>query len=164
MVGFIFGGNTGIHSPDELEQRRALARQAMAQSAGRVPQNVWEGLNSIAEAIGQRVERNRLDQAEATGRGAATDRFNALFGPKDAAPLGTPGVSGTAEVVSRTDGAPNLPPAGDAQPAGSAQTGGATLNELFQVYADPWTSPEQKSVLLMHIEREMRAANPERRP
>jgi len=157
MVGFIFGGNTGIRSPDELEQRRALARQAMAQSAGRVPQNVWEGLNSIAEAIGQRVERSRLDQAEATGRGAATDRFNALFPPKGAAPSGAQGVSGTAKVVPRTDGAPNLLPAGDTQPTDFAQAGGPTLNDLFQAYSDPWTSPEQKSVLQMHIKRKMQA-------
>lgn len=75
MGGFLFGGNTGIRSPEELAQRRALARQAMARSTGETPQNVWQGLNSVAEAIGQRVERNRLDEAEAAGQKSAESAY-----------------------------------------------------------------------------------------
>lgn len=75
MVGFLFGGNTGIRSPEELARRRAMARQVMARSAGETPQNVWQGLNSIAEAIGQRVERNRLDEAEAAGQKSAESAY-----------------------------------------------------------------------------------------
>lgn len=75
MVGYLFGGNTGIRSPEELAQRRAMARQVMARSAGETPQNVWQGLNSIAEAIGQRVERNRLDEAEAAGQKSAESAY-----------------------------------------------------------------------------------------
>lgn len=165
MVSFIFGGNTAIKSPEELEQRRALARQLVARSAAQQPKNAWEGLGAIADAIGYRVERNRLDAAETKQRGAADSRFNALFQsaaytPTDAAaPLG---LSGTV-AKGYAGGRPNTPSPGDLQPVRPARAGGPSLNEMLQAYADPWTWPEQKSVLQMHIEREMQASDPIRR-
>ncbi|MBK1870075.1 hypothetical protein [Taklimakanibacter albus] len=165
MVSFIFGGNSGIKSPEELEQRRALARQLVVHSATQQPKNAWEGLGAIADAIGYRVERNRLDEAETKQRGAADGRFNALFQPAAYTPAdaaAAPGLSGT---VAKGDagGWPNTQPAGDRQPVRLTQAGGPSLSEMLQVYADPWTSPGPKSVLQMYIEREMQASDPIRR-
>lgn len=67
MTGFIFGGNTEVSSPQELAERRSLARAIMARPAGQTPKNIWEGLNSLSEAIGLRMEQNHLDRAEAQG-------------------------------------------------------------------------------------------------
>lgn len=75
MMDFIFGGRTGVTSPDELARRRELVRALKARSAGHVPQNMWEGLNSFAEAIGGRIEEGRLDAAEAAGREGADEKF-----------------------------------------------------------------------------------------
>ncbi|MGE0238411.1 MAG: hypothetical protein AB7S59_06820, partial [Parvibaculaceae bacterium] len=78
MVSFIFGGNTGISSPRELAERRDLVRALAARSAGHVPQNPWEGLVSLSEAIGQRVEKGQLDRAEAEGRASGDAAFAPL--------------------------------------------------------------------------------------
>jgi hypothetical protein len=78
MMGFIFGGNAGISSPGELDQRRALMRALAAQSVGKVPENPWEGLNSLSQAIGQRIEQNRLDEAEQQGHASADSAFAPL--------------------------------------------------------------------------------------
>ncbi len=312
-MGFIFGGNTGVKSPEELEQRRAIARQLMMKSAGQQPQNVWEGLGSLADAVGYRFAQNKLDEAETKQSGAASDRFKALFQPKDfttpasyspdeqtgapgyraiakapprqnetgswlnqqlrsdpdlkLTPAAAAGITGNLDLetggfkhiqeikpmipgsrggygwaqwtgprrvqfeawakqngldpasreanfgflkhelmntpegkvlaslhgvedpgqaatifsdqflrpgIPHNDrrvaaaqgyagGSPNIQHAGDPQPVRLAQAGGPSLSEMLQVYADPWTSPEQKSVLQMYIEREMQASDPVRR-
>ncbi len=75
MLNYIFGGRTGISSPQELAQRREMERAIQARRAGRMPQDPWEGLNSIAQAIGGRVEENRLSAAEARGRAAGESAY-----------------------------------------------------------------------------------------
>lgn len=79
MMDFIFGGRTGIASPDDLARRRELVHALRARSAGQVPQNMWEGLNSLTEAIGGRIEEGRLDAAEAAGRKAVDEKFRSFL-------------------------------------------------------------------------------------
>lgn len=77
-MGFIFGGNTGISGPEELERRRALARAVAARQTKQAPTNFWDGLNFVTESIGQRVEQNRLDKAESEGRAGADSKYQAF--------------------------------------------------------------------------------------
>lgn len=70
-MDFIFGGNTGIQSPEALAKRRDLARAIQARNATSMPKNLWEGLGSVADAIGARIENSRLDKAEAEGKASA---------------------------------------------------------------------------------------------
>lgn len=78
MVGFIFGGNTGVSSPQELERRRAIA-EMLATGASRAPKDVGEGLTAIGQALSFRMmdRRNRKD-AEA-GRAQGDKAFANLF-------------------------------------------------------------------------------------
>jgi hypothetical protein len=75
MLNYIFGGNTGASSPQELERRREMQRAIQARSAGKVPQDPWEGLNAIAAAIGGRVENSRLDEVETKGKATAESAY-----------------------------------------------------------------------------------------
>lgn len=77
-MSFIFGGNTGISGPEELERRRALARAVAAKQTKQAPANFWDGLNFLTESIGQRVEQNRLDKAESEGRAGADSKYQAF--------------------------------------------------------------------------------------
>jgi hypothetical protein len=77
-MSYIFGGNTGLRTPEELERRRELARAIMARNMARQPKNLWEGLNTLAGAIGARVEQGRLDKAEAEGTASAGAAFAPL--------------------------------------------------------------------------------------
>lgn len=75
MVDFIFGGNTGIATPEDLAKRRQLVQAIKARNAGRVPKDPWEGLNAIADALGGRIEETRTNNAEAAGRSGADEQF-----------------------------------------------------------------------------------------
>lgn len=75
MLNYIFGGRTGVSSPQELAQRRELARTIKARNLGKVPHDLWEGLNAIASAIGGRVEGARLEEAEVEGKASAQSAF-----------------------------------------------------------------------------------------
>lgn len=75
MLNYIFGGRTGINSPQELARRREQQRAIQARSAGRLPQDPWDGLNAIASAISGRVENNRLDEAESRGKAAGESAY-----------------------------------------------------------------------------------------
>ncbi len=77
MPGFIFGKRNLPATPDELARRRSLLNAIKARMSGRVPQDPWEGLNSIAQALGQRYEESRLNEAEAAGRASG----NASYAP-----------------------------------------------------------------------------------
>lgn len=75
MVDFIFGGNTGITTPEELASRRELVRAIKARNAGAVSQDPWEGLNALADAVGGRIEESRIKDAEIAGRRRADEKF-----------------------------------------------------------------------------------------
>lgn len=311
MASFIFGGNTGVSSPQELQERRDFVRAMQARAVGQVPQDPWQGLNAIAAALGGRIQQGRLDKAESEGRAGATSKFDALFNGSPQATVtpvsyspeeqtGAPGYRGIAKVMPQSDtgkwlntqlasdpdlklspaaaagitgnldletggfkhmqeikpmvpgsrggygwaqwtgprrvqfeawakqngldpaskeanfgflkhemlntpegkvlgslqgaqdpgqaatvfsdqylrpgiphmdrrvaaaqgyagGAPSIQPAGDTQPVRLAQASGPTLSDMLRAYSDPWASPEQKSILQMHIEQEMQKADP----
>lgn len=89
MAGYLFGGNTGISSPQELEKRRAIA-DALAGSALRAPKDVGEGLTAIGQALAFRMmdRRNRKDAAagQEAGNNAFASLFSGMGGPDTSAP------------------------------------------------------------------------------
>jgi hypothetical protein len=130
MLSFIFGKGTGVSTPQELSRRREIARALMERNAGQVPQTAWEGLNAVVEALGARLENNRLDAAEAAGRERATAKFRALFNdPANSAVVPSPG-EGSVSTPRRS--------------AGHPVTG--VTPALADVYSDPWLSDEQRSI------------------
>jgi hypothetical protein len=78
-MAYIFGGNTGINSPEELAERRALVRSLMARQLGQRPRDMWDGINSLVGAISGRVAENRLDKTEAEGKAGAESAFEPLI-------------------------------------------------------------------------------------
>jgi|GEM_PF-6114305 len=66
---FIFGGNTGVSSPEELARLRAIAD---ALSAPRAPKNVGEGLSAIGDALGYRLTENKADAMQKAGDASAS--------------------------------------------------------------------------------------------
>jgi len=63
-VGFFFSGPDGPPTPQELERRRQLLMARNQQKRG-FPKNIGEGLTSLGEAFGDRMEGNRLASDEA---------------------------------------------------------------------------------------------------
>jgi len=78
-MGFIFGGNTGISGPEELNRRRAIAQALLERGVTSAPQNVGEGLAAIGAALGGRMAMNRLQGQEDEARRKATEEFSTLF-------------------------------------------------------------------------------------
>lgn len=67
MDSFIFGAGTDVATPEALAKKRALIQAIQARNATTTPKNMWEGLNSIADALGTRYQGGKLDKAEAEG-------------------------------------------------------------------------------------------------
>ncbi|RWH41202.1 MAG: hypothetical protein EOQ79_02200 [Mesorhizobium sp.] len=74
---FIFGGDTGVQTPEDLARLRAIA-DALARPAA--PRTIGQGLNALGEAIGYRMADNRATQAEHDWRKGGDSVFSALFG------------------------------------------------------------------------------------
>lgn len=112
MVGYIFGGNTGI-TPEELAQRRQMARAMVRSGTEETPRTIGQGIAAIARALSGNYADFKTGQEQEKQQGAATDRFNALFQPKDAAvtpvayspneQTGAPGYRGIAKVMPKND-------------------------------------------------------------
>jgi hypothetical protein len=75
---FIFGGDTGVKTPEDLARLRAIA-EALAQPSP-APRTVGQGLNALGEALGYRMANNKATQAEQDWRKGGNDVFSALFG------------------------------------------------------------------------------------
>jgi hypothetical protein len=89
LPGFIFGGDTGIHSPEELARARAYAEALLGPQ--RPAQNVGEGLAVLGQAIRGRREMNAVNKASAAGDASASSAVMAALGgngPFPAAPSG----------------------------------------------------------------------------
>jgi hypothetical protein len=101
---FIWGGSTGIRTPQEAAHLRAIA-EALA-SRGRTPHTIGEGLSAIGDAIASRRYRMRADRAETEGRAAYQSKYGdllpSLFG----------GDGGAADPVPTAPGG-EVPPAPD---------------------------------------------------
>jgi hypothetical protein len=63
IPSFIFGGTSGTPSYDELLRRRQVA-VANAMRARKAPTTFGEGLTYLGEAVGDRIEGNRLSKLE----------------------------------------------------------------------------------------------------
>lgn len=89
---FIFGGDTGISSPEELARLRAIS---MALSQPSAPKNAGEGLSALGQALGYRMMQGKVNKMQAEGNASATNAIaNALgassVGPFPAAPGAPP--------------------------------------------------------------------------
>ncbi|RVA05994.1 hypothetical protein EN939_28120, partial [Mesorhizobium sp. M7A.F.Ca.CA.002.05.1.1] len=74
---FIFGGDTGVQTPEELARLRAIADALRGPAA---PKTVGQGLSAIGEALGYRMANGRANRAEADWRKSGDSVFSALFG------------------------------------------------------------------------------------
>ncbi|TGS47526.1 hypothetical protein EN824_07410 [Mesorhizobium sp. M8A.F.Ca.ET.181.01.1.1] len=92
--GFIFGGDTGVQTPEELARLRAIADALRGPVA---PKTVGQGLSAIGEALGYRLANGRANKAEADWRKGGDTVFSALFGSGAAG--STPAAAGGAPSV-----------------------------------------------------------------
>jgi hypothetical protein len=74
-MAFIYGGDTGIADPQELQRRRAVIDALGQRAASNRPRSVGEGLNAIGESLFAVIGEKRLAKKEATARKQATDKF-----------------------------------------------------------------------------------------
>jgi hypothetical protein len=74
-MAFIYGGDTGIADPQELQRRRAVIDALGQRAASNRPRSVGEGLNAIGESLFAVIGEKRLAKKEATARKQATDNF-----------------------------------------------------------------------------------------
>jgi hypothetical protein len=92
--GFIFGGDTGVQTPEELARLRAIADALRGPVA---PKTVGQGLSAIGEALGYRLANSRANKAEVDWRKGGDSVFSALFGSTGAG--STPAGAGGAPTV-----------------------------------------------------------------
>lgn len=92
MVGFIFGGDTGL-SADDLNRQRAVAEALLARAKG-APRNVGEGLAAIGNALAYRMVMNKADKGESARRQASQGIFDDLIGGGSSSTMPTPGAGG----------------------------------------------------------------------
>lgn len=141
---FIFGGDTGVKSPEELKRLRSIAMALQPQTA---PKNVGEGLNSIGQAIAFRMMMNRADSAEAAGRQGAAATLNpiyaALSGQASSKPAMTP-----AQAL-------NKPPSSSSTPsAPTAASGPSALPGSFLSALDKYEGGGSYDTLFGHAQRD----------
>ena len=79
MVGFLFGGNTGLTYQD-LQDRRAAADALAKRIMGAQPRNTMEGIGAILTGAAAGIGRHSADKGIKEGRASASEQFNKLFG------------------------------------------------------------------------------------
>lgn len=89
LPSFIFGGNTGVTSPDDLARRRALAEALLNRGqAGGPASNVGEGLAQLGAALGGRFRLEGVRGEERKAKASASDLFRSLMtGQGGSAPM-----------------------------------------------------------------------------
>lgn len=78
MVGFLFGGTTGL-SYDDLQDRRKRQDMLTAQILGLKPKNTKEGIGAILQGIGNGIDRYQTNKGMREGREGATSQFDSLL-------------------------------------------------------------------------------------
>ena len=78
LPGFIFGGDTGIKTPEDLARARAIAEALLMPQ--RPAQNVGEGLAVLGQALRGRREMNAANRAQATGDASASSAIMSALG------------------------------------------------------------------------------------
>jgi hypothetical protein len=76
-VGYFFSGPQGTPSYPELERRRQLMLARAAAAKRGFPTTLGQGITSLGEAIGERIEGNQLSAQERELDAAETKRLNA---------------------------------------------------------------------------------------
>jgi hypothetical protein len=106
MVGFLFGGETGVESPQELARKRAQIAAMQGQVAQANPRSFGEGLTAIGRALASRISDRQIGAREEAERERAGSAFSQIAGQ-----LGG-GYGGTGGGYSR----PSAPPVSAAVP------------------------------------------------
>ena len=100
-LSYAFGGG-GAQTYEGLKRRRAIA-QALAAQQRPFPKNLGEGIASLGEAVGQRLEGGRIDEAERAleaKNAADVARIGGIGAPAPAInPAPAPAAGATSEVV-----------------------------------------------------------------
>lgn len=78
MVGYLYGGNTGVKTAAELQREREIVDALIARGQ-RPPQNLGEGLSTLGQAIASRMRRKRLEKDEGAAKEAGTALLSDLF-------------------------------------------------------------------------------------
>src|SRR6188474_3119115 len=95
-LSFAFGGG-GAQTYEGLKRRREIALRLAAQQRP-FPRNLGEGIASLGEAVGQRLEGGRIDEAENAAEVARIGGIGATPAPA-VAPAPAPAAGATSEVV-----------------------------------------------------------------
>lgn len=74
---FIFGGDTGVSSPEELKRLRAIAE---ALGGPYAPSNISEGLSAIGAALGGRIADGRANKMASAGEASRLAAMNPITG------------------------------------------------------------------------------------
>jgi hypothetical protein len=82
MVGYLYGGNTGVKTAAELQREREIVDALIARGQ-KTPQNLGEGLSVLGQAIANRVKEGRLRKDEAAGKAAGSSLLADLFKQTD---------------------------------------------------------------------------------
>ncbi|MER8464164.1 phage tail tip lysozyme [Mesorhizobium sp. M1396] len=123
--GFIFGGDTGVQTPEELARLRAIADALRGPVA---PKTAGQGLSAIGEALGYRMANNRANKAETDWRKGGDGVFSALFGS-----------SATGSAPAAAGGAPTVDSGNVAAPGLGGAAGPApdlTGNDIYSGFMD----------------------------
>ena len=88
-IGYFFSGPEGAASHEELVRRRAMLEARAKQQRG-FPRNIGEGLTSLGEAFGDRLESNRLSAQERAFGAAEDQRIGGMRGAPGPGPTIAP--------------------------------------------------------------------------
>lgn len=105
VPGFIFGGNTGINSPEELARARMLAEALRGPQAP--AKTVGEGLAVLGQAIRGRREMNAVNQASTAGQASAQSAIARALGGAGSFPP-APGGGGSGQSSAANYGGDEL--------------------------------------------------------
>ena len=89
MVGYLYGGSTGVKTAAELQREREIVDALIARGQ-RTPQNLGEGLSTLGQALASRMRRKRLEKDEAAGKEAGAGLMAQLFPQQTDSPTITP--------------------------------------------------------------------------
>lgn len=87
-MSFIFGGNTGINSAEELKARRDRIN-ALVDNIGS-PTTIGGGISAIGDALAAGILKRDLSGKEEEGRKKADASFNEFIGQKETTAIPTP--------------------------------------------------------------------------
>lgn len=134
MVGFIFGGNTGL-SYGDLQDKRARADLLAAQILGQQPKTVAQGIGSVLGGIGVGINRWQTDKGMRSGREKASSTYDSILSKIMGQPSAGEGSSANLSMPGATNEIA-------AAPAADVSKNGSTFNPFIEtVKAGGLTNP-----------------------